>query len=1018
MKKVFMCMIPLLIFAMGGFAQTIDLSGTVKDDKGEPIPGASILVKGTQNGALSNVNGEFSIVVKKGQTLVCSFIGYVTEQAIVNQSRINFVLREDVAQLNEVVVVGYGGVKKGDLTGSVSAIKMDKLEDLPANNSVFSSLQGRVAGLQIVNSGQGPGSNPAFIVRGISSINGTQSPLVVVDGFPLGEGADLKQINPADIADIVVLKDASSTSIYGSRGANGVIMVTTRKAGKGTTHINFSHQTIISQFSSKLNLWRDPVLMAQLDNESRVNAGQLPLYVGRTDNGTYYPSVEEISSGAWPYFTRWDDEILRTPVTNNTSLSISGANDKLIYNLSVNYFDDRGTYIKDNYRKLSAKLDVDYKAFKNFSIRTSNILSKNWRNANSGDIGRNPLFPVYDEEGNYYQSSPTDYGNPIALANTVKNKNQGMDVLSSWLATWEIIDGLTWKGQLNYKYGTTVNDLYNPKKYTEDGTFNNGHAYIGNWYGQDVIPETYLTYDRMLGMHGHLTAMAGYSYKYSMERSSALDSYDFVNESLGNENIGAGNPQKNQVSNGFSESELVSYYGKINFSWMDKYLLTATFRSDGSSKFGDNNKWASFPSGALAWKLHNEKFMSNLKFINEAKLRASYGISGNQGIAPYQTLSRYGNEKYYDNGAWNTAIGPGYVIGSYGSDGRYKYWGGIPNKDLKWETTRQLNFGFDVTLLDNRIRLVFDWYKKHTFDLLRQRYLPLSSGYDKMWVNDGEVQNRGFEFTIDADVVRTKDFSFNSTFIFSRNRSKVLSLGSVASSGLNVDPNTGMQYEFTGATLTEQPVGSVNILAVGQPLNVFYGYKTNGIIQSNAEGIEAGMSGDEAKAGELKYMDINNDRAVDEKDRTIIGNPNPDFTASLNLSFKYKKFDLSIFLNGVFGNDVLYQYGMTNPATMPLRWTVDNPNNEYPSLRQNRTPKVSDWFVRDGSFVRIQDINFGYTFDHLCKGVSSLRLYGSINNLYTFTSFDGYDPEVGLDGIYWGGYPRFRKFTLGMNITF
>lgn len=645
-----MCMIPLLIFAMGVFAQTIDLSGTVKDDKGEPIPGASILVKGTQNGALSNVNGEFSIVVKKGQTLVCSFIGYVAEQAIVNQSRINFVLREDVAQLNEVVVVGYGGVKKGDLTGSVSTIKMDKLEDLPANNSVFSSLQGRVAGLQIVNSGQGPGSNPAFIVRGISSINGTQSPLVVVDGFPLGEGADLKQINPADIADIVVLKDASSTSIYGSRGANGVIMVTTRKAGKGTTHINFSHQTIISQFSSKLNLWRDPVLMAQLDNESRVNAGQLPLYVGRTDNGTYYPSVEEISSGAWPYFTRWDDEILRTPVTNNTSLSISGANDKLIYNLSVNYFDDRGTYIKDNYRKLSAKLDVDYKAFKNFSIRTSNILSKNWRNANSGDIGRNPLFPVYDEEGNYYQSSPTDYGNPIALANTVKNKNQGMDVLSSWLATWEIIDGLTWKGQLNYKYGTTVNDLYNPKKYTEDGTFNNGHAYIGNWYGQDVIPETYLTYDRMLGMHGHLTAMAGYSYKYSMERSSALDSYDFVNESLGNENIGAGNPQKNQVSNGFSESELVSYYGKINFSWMDKYLLTATFRSDGSSKFGDNNKWASFPSGALAWKLHNEKFMSNLKFINEAKLRASYGISGNQGIAPYQTLSRYGNEKYYDNG--------------------------------------------------------------------------------------------------------------------------------------------------------------------------------------------------------------------------------------------------------------------------------------------------------------------------------------------------------------------------------
>ena len=1018
MKKVLICMFSLLFLVMSVFAQTLKVSGTVKDDKGEPIPGASILVKGTSNGTLSNVNGAFSITVEKGQTLVCSFVGYITTEAVVKQAQLHLILKEDVAQLNEIVVVGYGGVKKGDLTGAVSTVKMSKLEDLPTNNSVFNSLQGRVAGLQIVNSGQGPGSTPAFIVRGISSIHGTQSPLVVVDGFPLGEGADLKQINPADIADVVVLKDASSTSIYGSRGANGVIMVTTKKAAKGVTHINFSHQTVISQFSSELNLWRNPVLMAQLDNESRINAGQLPLYVGRTDNGTYYPSVEEISSGAWPYFTRWDDEILRTPITNSTSLAINGANDKLVYGLSVNYFDDKGTFIKDTYRKLSTKLDVEYKAFTNFSIRTSNILSKNWRNAFSAGIGRNPLFPIYDEEGNYYQSSPTDYGNPIALANTVKNKNQGMDVLSSWIATWDIMDGLTWKGQLNYKYGTTITDLYNPKKYTEDGTFNNGHAYIGNWYGQDIVPETYLTYDKTLWTDSRLTAMAGYSYKYSMQRSSGLDSYDFVNESLGNENMGAGNPQKNQVSNGFAESQLVSYYGKINFSLMDKYLFTATFRSDGSSKFGDNNKWASFPSGAFAWKLHNEKFMKKISFINEAKLRASYGISGNEGIAAYQTLSRYGNEKYYDNGAWNTAIGPGYVIGSYGADGRYKYWGGIPNKGLKWETTSQLNFGFDMTLLDNRVRLVFDWYRKHTYDLLRQRYLPLSSGYDKMWVNDGEVQNRGFEFTIDADVVRTKDFSFNSTLIFSRNRSKVLSLGSIVASGLNVDPNTGMSYEFTGATLTYQPVGSVNILAVGQPLNVFYGYKTDGIIQSNAEGIGAGLSGDEAKAGELKYLNINDDNVVNEKDRTVIGNPNPDFTASLNLSLKYKKFDFSVFLNGVFGNDVLYQYGMTSAATMPLRWTVDNPNNRYPSLRNNRAPKVSDWFVRDGSFVRIQDVNIGYTFDKVCKGVSNLRLYATINNLYTFTSFDGYDPEVGLDGIYWGGYPRFRKFTLGLNITF
>jgi TonB-linked SusC/RagA family outer membrane protein len=1018
MKKVLSCLISMLFITMGIYAQTIKVSGFVKDANGEPISNASIYVKGTQNVALSDLQGGYSITMENGQTLICSFIGYVTEHAIANRAKIDFVLKEDVALLNEFVVVGYGTQKKGDLTGAVSSIKMDKLETAPTNNSIFNSLQGRVAGLQVINSGQGPGSNPTFLVRGISSINGTQSPLVVLDGFPLGEGTDLKQINPADIADIVVLKDASSTSIYGSRGANGVILVTTKQAAEGTAHISFNHQTIISQFTSKLNIWRDPVLMAQLDNESRTNANQQPLYVGRYDNGTYYPSIAEIQSGEWPYYTRWDDVILRTPVTNNTSLAFTGATDKFVYDLSVNYFTDNGIFIRDNYRKLSTKLDIEYKILKNLSIRTSNILSKNWRRSFSADIGRNPLFPVYDENGNYFQSSPTDYGNPIALANTVKNKGQGIDVISSWLATWEIINGLTLRGQLNYKYGSTIADQYNPKKYTEDGTFNNGHAYIGNWYGQDVVPEIYLTYSKDVLKDGHITAMAGYSYNYSMGRSSALDSYDFVNESLNNENIGAGDPEKNRVSNGYSESKLVSYYGKANFSWMDKYLMTLTFRSDGSSKFGTNNKWASFPSGAIAWKLHNENFMKSVKFINEAKIRASYGISGNQGISPYQTLSRYGTEKYYDNGAWNTAIGPGYVIGNYGSNGRFKYWGGIPNKDLKWETTRQFDLGFDLTAFDNRVHLVFDWYNKHTFDLLRQRYLALSSGYDKMWVNDGEVQNRGFEFTVDADIIRTKDFTFNSTFIFSCNRSKVLNLGNVTASGLNVDPNTGMKYEFTGSTLTYQPVGNVNILAVGQPLYVFYGYKTQGIVQSNAEGIAAGLSGDEAKAGEIKYVDINNDKIVDQNDRCVIGNPNPDFTASLNLSFKYKNFDCSIFTNGVFGNDVLYQYGMTNAASMPLRWTIDNPNNKYPSLRANRQPKVSDWFVRDGSFVRIQDLNFGYTFSNLFKSISTLRLYGTIDNLYTFTSFDGYDPEVGLDGVYWGGYPRFRKYTLGINITF
>lgn len=1017
MRKRLLLVISLIMISVGVNAQTITVSGTVRDAKGETIPGAGIMITGTQRGTMSDIDGKYSIEMEMGETLSCTCLGFVTENIKVNSAKIDFVLKEDVNLLEEVLVVGYGEVKKGDLTGSVSSLRMDKLGSLPTNNSVFTSLQGRVAGLQVVNSGQGPGAAPSFYVRGISSISGTKSPLVVVDGFPLGEGSDLKQIIQSEIADIVVLKDASSTSIYGSRGANGVIMITTKKAMEGKTNVTVSHQTIISQFTQKLNIWRDPALMAELNNESRINAGQKPLYVGDYDNGTYYPSVEEINT-TWPYHTNWAEEIMRTPVVNNTTVAINGTDKKLTYNLAFSYYDDQGVYVSDAYNKILTKLDVEYRMFKNFSIRTSNILSKDWRNNFSGDVGRNPLWPVYDENGEYWQASPTDYGNPVALLNTVKNKSQGMDVISSWMATWEIIPGLKWVGQLNYKYGTTVSDKYNPKKYTEDGVFNNGHAYIGNWFGQNVVPETYLTYTKNWNSGSSLSVMAGYSYAYNMDRSSSLDAYNFVNEALTNENMAAGDPEKNGVSNSFTDSQLVSYYGKVNYSLFDRYLFTATFRSDGSSKFGANNKWAYFPSGAFAWKIHNEKFMENVRFIDEAKIRASFGISGNQGISSYQTLSRYGREEYYDDGAWHTAIGPGYVTGSYGANYRFKYWGGIPNLDLKWETTQQLNLGFDLSVLNNRLRLVFDWYSKHTYDLLRQRYLPLSSGYDRMWVNDGEVLNRGFEISLNADIVRSADFSFNVTAIFGKNKNKILDLGNVVSSGLTVDPNTGMQYEFTGTPLTYQPVGTANILAVGQPMNIFYGYKTDGIIQSDAEGIDAGLTGDLAKAGEFKYVDINEDGIVDSNDRTVIGDPNPDFTASLNLAFTYRNFDLTVFLNGVFGNDVLYQYGLTNAATMPLRWTIDNPTNDYPSLRNNRQPYVSDWFIRDGSFVRIQDISFGYTFRNISKFIDNIRLYGTINNLYTFTSFEGYDPEVGLDGIYWGGYPRFRKFTVGLNITF
>ncbi|WP_321996879.1 TonB-dependent receptor [Draconibacterium orientale] len=1005
------------------FAQSQQITGVVRNVSGETIPGVSVVEKGTLNGTVTNVFGEYHIVLAHPDAMVVfSFVGYESKEIKpISGGKLDVVLYEDVKEIDEVVVVGYGATKKSDLTGSVSSVKVEGLNDTPAN-SIDKLLQGRSAGLQVINSSQDPGAGATVRIRGGSSLRGSNSPLLVVDGFPIGEAGNLKQINPADIVSVEVLKDASASAIYGSRGANGVIMITTNRAKEGITTVTVRQQTTLSQFNSDLLLWKDPVLLAQLNNEDRLNGGLPALYVGEVNsNGVYYPSINEIQNGEWPYFTRWDKVVFRdAPVSNNTSVSINSANEKTSFNLSVNYFDEQGVYIEDDYKKGIVKLAVDHKIADFFTIRTSNLVSKDFRNYNNGlSYYRNPLWPVYNEDGTYFLAGQNDYGHPLALTEHVTNKNNGFDFISSWLADLQITNSLNLKSQVNYKYGSSMSDTYYPKVYTEAGDFNNGAAGLSNWMGQNVVSETYLTFDKEFnGLH-KLKLMAGHSYEYGMSRSSSLSAYDFVNEATGNENMGSGDPEKNGLSNGFSSTKLLSFLGRLNYSYKDTYLFTATMRTDGSSKFGANNKWAYFPSGAVSWKAHNEEFIKAANFFDELKFRVSYGISGNQGISPYQTLSRYGVEEYYDNDKWNTAIGPGYVVGYEGDSYRFKVWGGIPNVDLKWETTTQTDFGLDMAFLNRKLRVVFDYYIKNTSDLLRERILSLSSGYNRMWVNDGEIQNKGFEFSIDWDAVRTKDFNFSTSFIFSKNKNKVVSLGDAVTSGLNTDYLTGMKYEFWGSSLSTFSQNP-NILAIGQPINVFYGYKVDGIIQTEAEGLAAGLTGALAQPGEFKYADLNGDGVFSDKDRTVIGDPNPDFTASLSLSTEYKNFDIQVFLNGVFGNDILYQNMWGGQAnTMPLRWTQDNPTNDYPSLRQNRTYYLSDWYVKDGSFVRIQNVTLGYNYQaKSIKWLSGARLYLDASNLCTFTGFKGYDPEVGADGIYWGGYPRLRKWTIGLDINF
>ncbi|MCQ2115150.1 MAG: TonB-dependent receptor [Bacteroidales bacterium] len=1015
----------LLTVGTMAFAQTkVNVHGVVKDAAGEPIVGASVVLPGTTTGTISGIDGDFSLRnVPKDATLAVECLGYASQTIqLGGRTELSIVLEEDTMFIEETVVVGYGQMKKSDLTGSVSSVKTEILTDTPSN-SIDGLLQGRVAGVQVINSSQDPGASSTIRIRGNSSLNGSNAPLVVIDGFPYGEAGAFNSINPQDIISMEVLKDASASAIYGSRGANGVILITTRKAKGNLTRVSVRQQTTISSFSKDLDIWRDPVLMAMISNEGRKNAGLTEQYIGAVNtNGIYYPSINELQT-SWTTNTRWDELVFRAcPVSDNTTIQIQSSNDRTMFTASANYFLDNGMYIKDNYNKFGGNFAVEHKIIDNLTLKASANITHSKRHDNGYlSYNRNPIFPVYNEDGSYWQYSVQDYYHPLALTELQKNETKGMNLISYFAANYQVLPCLNLTAQLNYKHGETVQDVYYPKKYSERGVFNDGYGGIQNWKDDNVVIEAYATFDKTFAQKHHVTAMAGYSYENYNSRSSGLAGVGFVNESLGNENLAAGDPEKYQISNSAYKTELVSGMLRLNYSYDNRYLVTFTARADGSSKFGANNKWAFFPSGAVSWKMNEESWMKDIRWIDLMKVRASYGISGNQGISAYQTLSRYGQHKYFNDGQWVTAIGPGYQSGYTGQGGIYAVWSGIPNTGLKWETTSQVDLGIDAGFFDNRLNVTFDWYWKHTSDLLRQRNIAPSSGYDKMWVNDGEILNRGFEVTIDGVFFRNRDWNVGGTFVFSWNRNKVVSLGNAVEAGLNVDKRTGMQYEFYGNSL-EQYRAYTNILAVGQPMYVFYGYVVDGIVQSLADGLDAGLSGDDAQPGEYRYVNIYNaDRldTVNEDDRCIIGDPNPDFTASLALNASWKGLDFSIFFNGVFGNDVINTKRFGMPSNQPLRWTLDNRTEAYPRLNDSRQVKLSNWWVEDGSFVRIQTATLGYTWHYTKKDYGrKLRVYVSGDNLFTFTRFSGYDPEVSAMGIYSGGYPRLRKFTFGVDFTF
>ncbi len=1022
MKKLARVILGLLLlaaFPAGVFAQEGMVKGVVYDVDSSPMPGVSVVVPGTSSGVVSDMDGKFSIKAAAGSVLEFWYLGYETLTETVSQSsqplEIRMVLSADV--LDDVVVVGYGAVKKSDLTGSVGSVKMEAIADLSAS-SVDGLLQGRAAGLQVMNTSQDPGSGAIIRIRGNSSINGSNTPLVVVNGFPMGDAGALTQINTSDIASVEVLKDASASAIYGSRGANGVILVTTKNAEQGKTTVSVKHQTVVSTLSDKVDIWYDPLLMAEVSNEEMANAGLNPPYIGQTLGGIYYPSLLEIQNGEWAN-TDWVKLCLRTPLVNTTTVSVNSSGSKASLNLNVNYYNDQGIYKKDAYDRLNLNAGFDYKITDKVRFSSYNVVSVSSRNVSNGlEYGRNPLWPVYNEDHSYYLAGPTDFSHPLIALEDRMNKTAGRDFLTSGALDWDIISGLRLHTQLDYRYKTSLQDIYEARTTSQDAHDNNGIAKENMTQYNEILTETYLTWNKAFAGKHNLSLMAGHSFGYEQNRGLYTTARGFVNDVLRNEDMNGSDPALRQIYNdGYYVSKLLSFYGRANYTLLDRYLFTLTMRADGSTKFGKNNKWGYFPSGAVSWKMHKESWLADLRWLSELKLRASYGISGNQGINSYQTLDRYGSEKYWHDGNWVTVIGPGYEAGRTGANDRYFVWGGIMNPALRWETTAQTDLGIDAAFFNSRLRLTADVYYKNTYNLLREKYLPLSSSYDKIWVNDGTVENKGLEISLDGDIISTRDWTFSAGFVFSANRNRVLNLGDAISSGLSTDERTGMLYEVSGPAISMFNQNA-SILAEGQPMNVFYGYRVDGIIQEDENPGFIDPSALLDRPGELKYVDLDGDFAISSKDRCIIGDPNPDFTASLNLRASWRHLSLSVFLYGVYGNDVLYNGYTYSPRVKARRWTPDNPTQDFPSLKSNRQYYLSDYFIQDGSFLRVQNITLSYEIPFSKKWIQSIRIYGNIDNLYTLTRFEGFDPEVGLDGIYWGGYPKFRKFSLGVDLNF
>ncbi|WP_339840804.1 TonB-dependent receptor [uncultured Maribacter sp.] len=988
--------LPILIFTFLCFnvtAQNTKVSGSVADENGSPLPGANIVEKGTTNGVTADFDGNFSIMLSSDNAaLIVSYIGFSTKEVNVNdQSLLSITLSESASSLDEVVLIGYGTVKKSDLTGSVASVQGEEL-DIPGGGNPLQTLAGLAPGVQVSQNSGAPGGNISLRIRGGNSIMGSNEPLYVVDGFPIQ--GELNNLSPKDIESMEVLKDASATAIYGSRGANGVVLVTTKKGREGKTIIEIDTYVGVQRAATKLD-FLNATEFANLANFRASNDGENPFFT--------QTEINSFGEG-----TDWQDEVFRDAIVKNHSISVSGGNAKTTFSLSGNYFDQEGILINSDFNRYQLRANLTHDISDRLKVSANTILSRRKANALtsdnssrgdgvlSGALVAPPTLTVFDGDGEYtnvtpYAFSPDIADNPVAIALENKRLSTTNSVLVNLFAEYAILDNLKFKSSIGIDYEVSRGDNYSSTLLKVSAT---GNASISYDEASRVLNENLLSYDTSFQSDNHnLNLIAGFTTETNIQQGVVTGSAGFLNNTLENFNLQSGSNPIIPVSY-YREFSLLSGLARGAYSYKGKYLLTGSIRADGSSRFGAANKWGYFPSGAVSWRISEEEFLKDSKLINNLKIRASYGKTGNTAIAPYQSLSVLSNlSAVFDNDLF-----VGFAPGT-----------SKPNPNLKWETTSQTDIGLDLGLFHNRLSFTLDYYNKETNDLLASVPLPTSTGFSNSLTNIGAIENKGIDVSLDARILETEDLKWSLGLTFSRNRNKVLSLANDA--------------DIFGSTLSLPISTSVNLVRVGEPVGVFYGFIEDGLTEE----------------GNIQYVDFDGSGDIDALDRTVIGNPNPDFIYGINSTLSYKDFDFNFLISGVQGNDLfnfnkstvsdVFTFGL-NQTTDVLGnfWTEANPdpNAQFPRVSKNTKYLASDRFVEDGSYLRLRNIQLGYDFKNVAGNIdwlNSLYLYVSAQNLFTITNYSWYSPDVSTrgnsqisPGIDQFGFPDARTFTVGLKL--